>query len=1278
MNFTRVSGTGTVPASVVTDNGNWNQTGFQSGTTYRVTPVKTGCTFNPTSRDFSSVSTGLNFTGACPTSCPAAQIEIIPPNPTTNDDVSIRISGDWPDACTPRNPQVTVSGGEIRINTSNPGQFCALVITPYTLTVPVGRLAAGTYQVIVTHSYPGGQCELGRRSFTVRPVGGCIAVSFPSTLSGPAGSSVTVPITVPDLTNRGIVSYDFTITFDPSVLRPSNPPVDKTGTLSSAMTITTNTSTAGRLTVSAFGTAPLSGAGTLLFLKFDLIGASGRCGNLTWASFRFNEGAPCATPTNGRVCVADSGAIAGTISYCISPKAVPGVVVTAAGAPSKTSTTNSSGNYQLTELGSGSYTVTPTKTGGVNGISSFDASLIAQHVAGLITLTSCQQIAGDGSCNGSLSSFDASLIAQFAAGIPNTGCVGAWKFVPSSRSYPSVTGNLTGQNFDAVLVGDVSGNWSPSASSLAPVAKLQANLVEEVAQVAISLPTTSGTSGSSVTIPVTVGNLTGRGYVAYDFDITFNNAVLQLQNPPIDAAGTLSGAMNITHNATPGRLRVSAFGTSALTGAGTLLNLKFSVVGAPGTSTALTWQRFLFNEDAQTNLVNGRFTVAGQSTPPAVTTAAASSITSASATLNGSVNPNGGATSAYFEWGANCTLSNTTPAQPVGSGTTNAAISATLSGLTPGTTYCYRLVGSNNAGTTRGAILSFTTLGLSNPIPALTSLSPNSANAGGLGFTLTVNGANFVNGSVVRWNGSNRATTFIRSTQLTAAISASDIATAGAARVTVFNPAPGGGASDALTFTISQSATATLTATPTTITPGGQLTVSWTASGGLSAFDWIGLFRVGDPNTSILWWRYTGGVPSGSFTLASPAERGLYQFRYLLNDGYTDVARSNTVTVDAAGAYTLTATPNPASPGGQLTICWTAPNGSSITDWIGLFREGSPNTDNLWWRYTSGAPSGCFTLEAPTQPGQYEFRYLLNDGYVNVARSNVVTVGSGLTAQATNRSSRTACAEEDNVNVSFSGRISSFVIEATHPTYPVAPDSCAPDFSNCPTAPAGFPFPPGVFKLFDDGETVVEAVREASWWRPNGMAAAVDDRPQVMDVHYIRIYRRIAGTSEYPQVLVLYQDGNLRLIPQPPVGASSVCFGSSVIIGSAVPASRPIAEIASITYLSGSGSLEIKYKEGGAATIILLEVNRTRTRAQVNVIYPTDLLPFATFRSMIVADGAADVDHVKWVDAAGVTRDDPILTFPGGSGTEWFFYRQTRSRHNTSAPDIRIRLEAGP
>ncbi len=60
--------------------------------------------------------------------------------------------------------------------------------------------------------------------------------------------------------------------------------------------------------------------------------------------------------------------------------------------------------------------------------------------------------------------------------------------------------------------------------------------------------------------------------------------------------------------------------------------------------------------------------------------------------------------------------------------------------------------------------------------------------AGSPAFTLTVNGTNFVSGSTVRWNGANRTTTFVNSSQLTAAIPASDIVTSGTASITVQNP----------------------------------------------------------------------------------------------------------------------------------------------------------------------------------------------------------------------------------------------------------------------------------------------------------------------------------------------------------------------------------------------------------------------------------------------------------------------------------------------------------
>jgi YVTN family beta-propeller protein len=89
-----------------------------------------------------------------------------------------------------------------------------------------------------------------------------------------------------------------------------------------------------------------------------------------------------------------------------------------------------------------------------------------------------------------------------------------------------------------------------------------------------------------------------------------------------------------------------------------------------------------------------------------------------------------------------------------------------------------------------------------NPIPTVTSASPNAVLAGGTAFTLTVNGTNFVAASIISFGGTAATTTFASSTQLTAAIPAAAIASAGTAIVNVTNPAPGGGTSNGLNFTI--------------------------------------------------------------------------------------------------------------------------------------------------------------------------------------------------------------------------------------------------------------------------------------------------------------------------------------------------------------------------------------------------------------------------------------------------------------------------------------------
>jgi len=89
-----------------------------------------------------------------------------------------------------------------------------------------------------------------------------------------------------------------------------------------------------------------------------------------------------------------------------------------------------------------------------------------------------------------------------------------------------------------------------------------------------------------------------------------------------------------------------------------------------------------------------------------------------------------------------------------------------------------------------------------NPVPHLDPVVPASTAPGGPAFTMTVTGTGFVSGSSVLWNGGARTTTFVSSSKLTAAILASDIATAGTATITVANPGPGGGTSNTQFFQV--------------------------------------------------------------------------------------------------------------------------------------------------------------------------------------------------------------------------------------------------------------------------------------------------------------------------------------------------------------------------------------------------------------------------------------------------------------------------------------------
>jgi hypothetical protein len=150
--------------------------------------------------------------------------------------------------------------------------------------------------------------------------------------------------------------------------------------------------------------------------------------------------------------------------------------------------------------------------------------------------------------------------------------------------------------------------------------------------------------------------------------------------------------------------------------------------------------------------------------------------------------------------------------------------------------------------------------------PTISSLSSSTTSSSSTpscsptGFTLTVNGANFVSNSVVDWNGSARATTFVSSTQLTANVQSSDIASAGTAAITVSN---GGVASAPATFTISTSTPAAPTLTA--ISPGG-------ATAGTTGFPLVVTGTNFVPCSSVQWKDSSNNVTVLPTTYVSPTQ----------------------------------------------------------------------------------------------------------------------------------------------------------------------------------------------------------------------------------------------------------------------------------------------------------------------------------------------------------------------------------------------------------------------
>ena len=188
--------------------------------------------------------------------------------------------------------------------------------------------------------------------------------------------------------------------------------------------------------------------------------------------------------------------------------------------------------------------------------------------------------------------------------------------------------------------------------------------------------------------------------------------------------------------------------TSGTTTTGQSIGSGTSAVAVNAALTGLTaGTKYYFEVEASStggtttgSILNFTTTAAG--TAPQATTQAATTVTTSGAKLNGSVNPEGSATTVTFVYGTDPTLTSgttTTTGQSIGSGTSAVAVNAALTGLTAGTKYYFEVKANNSNGTTTGSILNFTTMTATGTAPLATTQAATSVTVAGATLHASVN-----------------------------------------------------------------------------------------------------------------------------------------------------------------------------------------------------------------------------------------------------------------------------------------------------------------------------------------------------------------------------------------------------------------------------------------------------------------------------------------------------------------------------------------------------------
>ncbi len=308
---------------------------------------------------------------------------------------------------------------------------------------------------------------------------------------------------------------------------------------------------------------------------------------------------------------------------------------------------------------------------------------------------------------------------------------------------------------------------------------------------AASIATTAGTPQTAATNAAFTTQL--QATVRDAGNNLMSGAVVTFTAPASGASGTFAGEVNTATTNASGVATAPVFTANGIAGAYTV-TAKAAGVAAPA-----------------------NFSLTNNNPQPIVSSLSLTTTLAGGAAFTLTINGSGFANGATVSFGTNPVLTpvSITPTQ----------IMVLIPAADIATAGVYSVTVTNPAPSGGASVAE--TFTVNNPVPTVTTLAQIHG-AGGTGFTLTVDGTNFVATSVVNFGTKAEPTTFVSASQVTAAIAATDVSTAGTVNVTVTNPAPGGGPTPtSMAFTVDGFSLAGPTS-PVTVTAGATASISIT------------------------------------------------------------------------------------------------------------------------------------------------------------------------------------------------------------------------------------------------------------------------------------------------------------------------------------------------------------------------------------------------------------------------------------------------------------------